>query len=120
MADPLLSYQARLDSFSTALGTKKGRKARGWTHPPHFLATPATLADAGFVFAPSADDPDNVRCFACDKQLADWDAHDDPFAIHFQKCAATCAWATARCGLETERDADGRYARGRMRAPAGG
>jgi hypothetical protein len=107
MADALASYQARYDSFVKRKRTK-GAKAIEWKHPSTYLATPHTLAEAGFVFNPSAADPDNVRCFSCDKELADWDAEDDPYEIHYRKCAADCAWATVRCGIESEQDEHGR------------
>ncbi|KAJ7886006.1 inhibitor of apoptosis repeat-containing protein [Mycena leptocephala] len=56
---------------------------------------PRTLAEAGFYFDPSTDDPDN------------WAEEDDPFDIHWQKCANVCAWANLRCGLRRDTDSHG-------------
>ncbi|KAG6909366.1 hypothetical protein DXG01_000805 [Tephrocybe rancida] len=100
------SLQSRIDSFSKPRRVKNPSKTSSstslkWTHPPHprFIATPETLAEAGFYFNPSFEDRDNVACFMCDKQLADWEAEDDPFDIHWTKCGDKCCWAIVRCGL---------------------
>lgn len=87
------NYKARLASFS------KTKRTLGWPHPAAFVARPATLAAAGFFFVPSADDPDNVQCFMCSKELGGWEEEDDPYRIHWEKCAGSCAWALARCGV---------------------
>jgi len=49
-----------------------------------------------------------VACFLCGKELSDWDAEDDPFAIHHEKCADVCGWAVVRCGLVEDMDEDGK------------
>ncbi|PCH45062.1 BIR-domain-containing protein [Wolfiporia cocos MD-104 SS10] len=43
----------------------------------------------------------------CGKELSDWDAEDDPFEIHYDKCSKTCAWAAARCSAAIDIDEDG-------------
>ncbi|KAH0583061.1 hypothetical protein H2248_010949 [Termitomyces sp. 'cryptogamus'] len=98
--------QNRIDSFAKPKRVKNPAKSSSfvsvkWSHPPHpeFIATPETLAEAGFYFNPSFDDRDNVACFVCDKQLAYWEAEDDPFDIHWAKCGDKCCWAIVRCGL---------------------
>ncbi|ORZ32269.1 inhibitor of apoptosis domain-domain-containing protein, partial [Catenaria anguillulae PL171] len=62
--------------------------------------TATSMAGAGFFFDPAltdADNPDNVTCFECAKQLSHWDPQqDDPAAIHFQK-SPQCAYARAIC-----------------------
>jgi hypothetical protein len=97
-------FQNRLASFTP----KRGKNAKKWPHPSKFLANPSTLAEAGFYFDPSADDPDNVSCFMCDKQLSAWESEDDPFEIHFSKCQSYCAWALLRCGMRLDMIDDGR------------
>ena len=92
--------QARLDSYKP----KRSKKTPRWPHPATYKATPKTLAEAGFYFDPSPDDDDNVTCFTCSKELSSWDAEDDPFDIHWEKCRDACAWAAVRCGM----DRDGR------------
>ncbi|KNZ75189.1 Protein bir1 [Termitomyces sp. J132] len=88
--------QNRIDSFAKPKRVKNPAKSSSfvsvkWSHPPHpeFIATPETLAEAGFYFNPSFDDRDNVACFVCDKQLAYWEAEDDPFDIHWAKFTFT-------------------------------
>ncbi|KAI0711191.1 hypothetical protein C8T65DRAFT_186079 [Cerioporus squamosus] len=94
--------QARVDSFnkskrSKASSAKHASSSPKWPHPSSFKATPHSLAEAGFYFDPDPDNPDNVTCFMCKKGVADWAPEDDPFSIHYDKCAKTCAWAMVRC-----------------------
>lgn len=111
------SYQARLDSFSKSKRVKNPSLSTTssikWPHPSSssssFIATPHTLAEAGFYFDPTWDDRDNVVCFICGKELSDWAEDDDPFRIHWDKCKATCVWAIVRCGLADDVDSDGRW-----------
>jgi hypothetical protein len=102
--------QNRIDSFSKPKRKKGSSKTAGlkWPHPPHYLANPETLAEAGFYFDPSAEDKDNVRCFMCNKEIGEWAEDDNPHAIHFGKCGKTCSWAIARCGVEMDKDKKGR------------
>ena len=99
-------FQARLDSF---LKTKRIKgTVINWPHPDHFLATPNSLAEAGFYFCPTWDERDAVKCFMCGKELSDWLEDDDPFAIHWRKCPTSCPWAILRCGLQNDLDRDGK------------
>jgi hypothetical protein len=107
-------FQARLDSFSRAKRVKSSTVGRStaisikWPHPGSFVANPTSLAEAGFHFTPSWNDRDNVACFLCKKELSDWKQNDDPFVLHWTKCAQTCAWAVVRCGLNEDLDQDGK------------
>lgn len=103
------TFQARLDSYA---GTKlkKSKQIIKWPHPTSFRATPLKLADAGFFFNPTGDDADNVTCFMCSKSLAEWDADDDPFDIHWTKCHEFCSWAVVRCSLHLDMDQHRKYA----------
>lgn len=98
------SLAARINSFIPPSQPKSTRKRRGaapklsWPHPESFLANPKTLAEAGFYYLPSEDDPDNVICFMCDKQLSQWDPDDDPEQIHVEKCPS-CPWAMVKCRM---------------------
>ena len=78
-----------------------------WPHPDSFIATPKTLAEAGFYHDPSEDDPDNVICFMCSKELGGWDSDDDPYRVHVAK-SAKCAWAQTRCAIEYDFDSHGK------------
>ncbi|OSX63298.1 hypothetical protein POSPLADRAFT_1045669 [Postia placenta MAD-698-R-SB12] len=109
------TLQARLDSFKKSKRTKQSlsrstsANSLKWPHPSSYRATPQTLADAGFYYDPSLEDRDNVICFMCEKELSDWDADDDPFEIHWDKCRSTCPWAAARCGLALDVDERGNF-----------
>ncbi|KAJ3478862.1 hypothetical protein NLI96_g9464 [Meripilus lineatus] len=109
------TLQARLDSFTKGSKRAKGSLAKStsttwkWPHPPTFKATPNTLAEAGFWFNPGRHARDNVRCFICGKELAEWEPDDDPFEIHWEKCGRSCAWAIVRCGLKEDVDEGGSY-----------
>ncbi|KAJ6474671.1 inhibitor of apoptosis repeat-containing protein [Mycena vitilis] len=97
--------QNRLNSF---VKQKRGKSLK-WPHPKTWKTNPDTLAEAGFYFDPSAEDPDNATCFMCNKQVTEWAEEDDPFDIHWEKCANVCAWANVRCGLRRDADAHGRF-----------
>ncbi|KIY72797.1 hypothetical protein CYLTODRAFT_486035 [Cylindrobasidium torrendii FP15055 ss-10] len=79
-----------------------------WPHPDTFAATPETLAEAGFFWTPATGDEDAATCYKCQKEISDWTEEDDPFDIHFTKCAKSCSWAFLRCGLRTDVK-DGRF-----------
>lgn len=102
------AFQNRLDSFKPKK-VKHGSKnvTLKWPHPEHFKANAQSLAEAGFYFDPSFDDKDAVKCFMCGKMLSEWEEEDDPFDIHWSKCAKTCAWANVRCGLREDMNEDG-------------
>lgn len=104
--------QGRIDSYNKTKRTKQSlaRSTSGntkWPHAASFIATPRTLADAGFYFDPGPNNLDNVTCFTCSKQLSEWEPDDDPYVLHYQKCGGKCAWASARCGPEVEKSTDG-------------
>ncbi|KAK5642594.1 hypothetical protein RI129_008761 [Pyrocoelia pectoralis] len=40
------------------------------------------LAEAGFYYVGTADEPDGVQCFLCGKALDGWDRDDDPWQEH--------------------------------------
>jgi hypothetical protein len=105
------ALNSRLESFAKARRVKHSTTKRTlslkWPHPAHFIATPDTLAEAGFFFNPSWDARDNVECFFCGKCLDGWEEQDDPFAIHWDKCRDSCAWAVVRCGLNEDLDRKG-------------
>ncbi|PPQ90049.1 hypothetical protein CVT25_006289 [Psilocybe cyanescens] len=108
------ALQARVNSFKKSKRVKNPSKPSSttslkWPHPPHFRANPESLAEAGFYYDPSYDDPDNVTCFVCEKELGGWEEDDDPFIIHWTKCGQTCCWASARCGLMSDLDRKGRF-----------
>ncbi|PBK69054.1 inhibitor of apoptosis repeat-containing protein [Armillaria solidipes] len=104
--------QNRIDSFTRSKRVKNGSKTTvtlKWPHPSSFQANPETLAEAGFYYDPSPEDRDSVTCYMCSKQLSEWDSDDDPFDIHYRKCAKTCSWAVVRCGLRNDVDHQGRF-----------
>ncbi|TFY69846.1 hypothetical protein EVJ58_g196 [Rhodofomes roseus] len=108
------SLQARLDTYKAkrtkqSLVRSTSSSAPKWPHPPSYLATPRTLAEAGFYYDPSPEEPDNVTCFVCGKELSEWEPEDDPFELHYKKCNRNCAWASARCGIELEKGKNGQY-----------
>ena len=106
------AYESRLQSFAKARRVKQSTAKRAvslkWPHSAHFIATPDTLTEAGFFFNPSLDARDNVECYFCGKCLDGWEEQDDPFALHWDKCRDTCAWAVLRCGLNDDVDRKGK------------
>jgi hypothetical protein len=105
------AFNSRLESFAKTRRVKQSSKRTvsiKWPHPAHFLATPDTLTEAGFFYNPARGTPDNVECFFCGKCLDGWEEEDDPFAIHWDKCRDSCAWAVLRCGLSEDVDRKGK------------
>lgn len=107
------TLQARTDSFGKTKRVKNPAKPSSyvtlkWPHPSNFKANADTLAEAGFFYDPSYDDPDNVTCYVCGKELSGWETEDDPFDIHWEKCGKRCCWANVRCGLRGDMDRYGR------------
>ncbi|KAK4874467.1 hypothetical protein RN001_013827 [Aquatica leii] len=50
------------------------------------------LAEAGFYFIGTQEEPDAVQCFFCDKALDGWDEDDDPWQEH-KTHSLECAFA---------------------------
>jgi len=46
-----------------------------WPHRSAKLS-PKVMAENGFYYAGNSDSPDNVRCFACAKELEGWEEDD--------------------------------------------
>ncbi|KAM3508076.1 hypothetical protein MY10362_001422 [Beauveria mimosiformis] len=91
------TYDGRLASFRKTTkkrGSTAGRGAKplNW---PHKQITPASLANAGFYFNPSPNNPDNCTCFLCQKGLDGWEAGDDPLVEHLTH-ASHCGWAVVK------------------------
>ncbi|KAF9975342.1 hypothetical protein BGZ73_001063 [Actinomortierella ambigua] len=87
------SFDNRLRSF------EQGKQS--WPHPDTYLATPETLADAGFYWDPSRGSKDNVVCFLCSKSLDGWSPDDDPGVEHLSH-SRFCAWAILKSIPPTE------------------
>ncbi|TFK71672.1 hypothetical protein BDN72DRAFT_428357 [Pluteus cervinus] len=99
----------RISSFSKPKRIKGSKKLLKWPHDDDFKAAPQGLAEAGFYYNPSLEDKDNVTCFMCNKDLSDWEAEDDPFDVHWEKCGQKCSWALVRCGLRNDMDRNDSY-----------
>jgi len=109
------SVAARINSFAPPSPPKSTRTRRAatpklsWPHPDSFLANPKSLAEAGFYHFPSDEDPDNVICFMCDKELSQWEPEDNPLHVHVEKCP-TCPWVMVKCQILFYKDSKSRYA----------
>ncbi|KAF8852420.1 BIR-domain-containing protein [Acephala macrosclerotiorum] len=99
IADQFFTYESRLASFQVAHqlakrrasnASTKGTKAIKW---PHKFLSGEELAKAGFFYHPATNNPDNVACFLCHRNLDGWEEGDDPLAEH-AKHAPNCGWAT--------------------------
>lgn len=49
---------------------------------PDMFALAFQMAEAGFYFVGSDDDPDLARCYYCRRELGGWEPEDDPWAEH--------------------------------------
>ncbi|KAF5303921.1 hypothetical protein FQA39_LY01706 [Lamprigera yunnana] len=75
--------KARLETFKT------------WIYDEHSNCNPKKLAEAGFYYNGTAEEPDAVQCFYCDKALDGWDKDDDPWMEHINH-SKTCNFAVAK------------------------
>ena len=102
------TYEERLASFEPKKQKSSKKSAsKVWPHPSTFIATPSSLAHAGFYYDPKPGQVDNVTCFTCEHSLGAWTAGDDPFKEHLN-VGPKCAWALARCTIEFDRQNNGR------------
>jgi hypothetical protein len=74
--------QARKETFGS-LWPYDGKK--GWK------PTSKKLAEAGFFFTPTEEEPDNATCIYCGKALGGWEKADDPVHEH-QRRHPECAF----------------------------
>ena len=74
--------QARKETFAS-FWPYDGKK--GWK------PTSKKLAEAGFIFTPTTEEPDNAKCIYCDKALGGWEKSDDPVHEH-QRRHPECAF----------------------------
>ncbi|ETS64606.1 chromosome segregation protein [Moesziomyces aphidis] len=74
--------QARKETFGSRW-PYDGKK--GWK------PTSKKLAEAGFLFNPTEEEPDNAKCIYCDRSLGGWEKSDDPVHEH-QRRHPDCAF----------------------------
>jgi len=118
LADQYYTEAGRLGSFQRAqlLPKRRGSNTTGrapksmkWPHswlspekvrnhssPHNILLTRRQLAEAGFFYYPSQENPDNVMCFLCRQSICGWEDGDNPFAEHL-KLSPDCGWAITSC-----------------------
>uniref|UniRef100_V5EZ06 BIR-domain-containing protein n=1 Tax=Kalmanozyma brasiliensis (strain GHG001) TaxID=1365824 RepID=V5EZ06_KALBG len=98
----MFSAEERLASFSVAsssTSTKEMISARKETFGSQWpydgkkgwKPTSKKLAEAGFYFAPTDEEPDNAKCVYCSKSLGGWEKADDPVHEH-QRRVPDCAF----------------------------
>ncbi|KAL7415109.1 hypothetical protein BDY24DRAFT_338473 [Mrakia frigida] len=94
----------RLSTFSASRTKKHNLPAHSaWPLSPsqYPRLLPALLAEAGWFYTPTKDDPDLVTCFLCGKQVGGWGEEDDPFEEHVGHQEGKCGWARTKCLVET-------------------
>ncbi|XP_066262420.1 baculoviral IAP repeat-containing protein 5-like [Euwallacea similis] len=63
-----------------------------WPFKQHSPCSAQKMAEAGFIFVGSRQDPDSVKCFYCHKSLDGWEEGDNPWSEHL-KHAPYCEFA---------------------------
>ncbi|KAK8789236.1 baculoviral IAP repeat containing deterin [Amblyomma americanum] len=53
-----------------------------WPLTGDCMCTPERMAEAGFYYCPTENEPDLARCYVCFKELDGWDPSDDPSKEH--------------------------------------
>lgn len=77
----LIFEECRLETFKSNWKELKGFK----------YCTPKNFAAAGFYNYSTTTFCDTVKCFACEKELSDWEKNDDPWVEH-SKRGAKCPY----------------------------
>ncbi|KAF9420207.1 hypothetical protein BGZ94_009177 [Podila epigama] len=74
-----------------------------WPHAktPGWFGTVYRMANAGFIFAPTDDNPDNCQCPYCNIALDGWEAWDDPVHEH-QRRTPNCPFFATRLEAPTK------------------
>lgn len=70
-------------------------------HEKGWFGTSKRMANAGFIFAPTDDNPDNCQCPYCNIALDGWEAWDDPVHEH-QRRTPTCPFFATRLEAPTK------------------
>ncbi|KAG0016995.1 hypothetical protein BGZ82_000885 [Podila clonocystis] len=70
-------------------------------HEKGWFGTSKRMANAGFVFAPTDDNPDNCQCPYCNIALDGWEAWDDPIHEH-QRRTPGCPFFATRLEAPTK------------------
>eukprot|EP00043_Microstomoeca_roanoka_P013933 m.137087 g.137087 ORF g.137087 m.137087 type:complete len:376 (+) comp15884_c0_seq7:125-1252(+) len=74
------------DNVLTSMFVEENRLASfegsNWPFTKRRKCRPENLAKAGFVYKGTAEAPDLVQCFLCQKELDGWEAGDDPMKEH--------------------------------------
>ena len=81
------------------LRTLEGRQATfsAWPHVSNPRLSAASMAKAGFLFAPDAQASDKVLCAYCGLELAHWEEDDDPHTAHHDSSPVRFLPMTVRC-----------------------
>lgn len=98
------SLSARIASFAPPTSRRPKRPTWSVSATTHPLIVPKRLAEAGFFYNPSEEEPDNCQCFSCGLQLGGWDETDDPFVEQCKR--GECAWGEMVCAPRVARDRD--------------
>merc|ERR1712150_335889 len=94
----MFSFHARIETFSQ------------WPHTD-CNCTPEKLADAGWFMIGSSTEPDQTRCYYCQRELDGWEPEDDPWEEHLRRSGDPCPFIkkgkkarelTVKDGLELE------------------
>lgn len=62
---------------------------KNWPYGKRKACTAAKMAEAGFFFCGSDEEPDLAQCFLCRKKLDGWEPQDDPWKEH-RKHSSQC------------------------------
>ncbi|KAB0792790.1 hypothetical protein PPYR_14749 [Photinus pyralis] len=80
---PMLFEKNRLASF------------KSWKFNDRSKCSAKKLAEAGFYYAGTPDEPDGVQCFLCNKALDGWEKEDNPWDEHISH-SKNCEFAKLR------------------------
>ncbi|KAL3286265.1 hypothetical protein HHI36_000775 [Cryptolaemus montrouzieri] len=72
---------------------------KSWIFSNRHPCNAQKMAEAGFIFIGSKQEPDLVKCFYCSKELDGWEKDDDPWSEHVSH-APYCKFAARKLSEE--------------------
>ncbi|XP_028563678.2 baculoviral IAP repeat-containing protein 5.1-like [Podarcis muralis] len=73
-------YENRLSSFAC------------WPFKENCKCTPESMARAGLIHCPGANEPDLAKCFFCLIELEGWEPDHDPWLEHSKRAGDSCGF----------------------------
>ncbi|CAH2013702.1 unnamed protein product [Acanthoscelides obtectus] len=81
-----MSLVQDVENFRNYFHSKEKRRQTftSWVFEDDVECNADALAEAGFIYVGTKDEPDSTQCFVCKKTLDGWEAEDNPWSEHLK------------------------------------